>query len=91
MQNITYSLSYCSRLDRFLQKQFGTSVALLQKLIRTKKIKVNQQKVEINHQLKPHDIINISININHNTLPTTPKHKLNQVQINGGNNFLLCV
>ena len=82
MQNITYSLSYCSRLDRFLHKQFGTSVALLQKLIRTKKIKVNQQKVAINHQLQPNDMINITININHNSLLTIPKNKLNPAQIN---------
>ena len=53
MRKITYSLSYCSRLDRFLQKQFGISVGSIQKLIRTKKIKVNQQNIAINYHLQP--------------------------------------
>jgi len=82
MQNIIYSLNYSSRLDRFLHKQFGISAASIQKLIRTKKIKVNQQKIAINHQLKPNDIINIFTNITHNQLPTTTKNKLNTTQIN---------
>jgi 23S rRNA pseudouridine955/2504/2580 synthase len=60
MQKIIYSLSYSSRLDRFLQKQLGISVGSIQKLLRTNKIKVNQHNVAINYRLQNQDIISIN-------------------------------
>ena len=83
MRKITYSLSYCSRLDRFLQKQFDISVGSIQKLIRTKKIKVNQQNIAINYHLQPQDIITITATIS--PPPPSPinntKSKLTPTQI----------
>lgn len=50
------------RLDRFLKKYLDkANVSLIQKFLRTKKIKVNRKKVSANYILKKGDIVNIFI------------------------------
>ena len=52
------------RIDKFLCKKFDISFALAQKLIREKKIKINQQKAEIHSKLKSGDEIIIHSKLN---------------------------
>lgn len=47
------------RLDKFLCKEFDISFALAQKLVRQKKVKVNQQRAEISQRLCENDIVEI--------------------------------
>lgn len=50
------------RIDRFLKKYLNNaSTSLIQKFLRTKKIKVNRKKVDSNYVLNEKDIINIFI------------------------------
>ncbi|MBQ5543571.1 MAG: hypothetical protein IIT97_01365, partial [Mycoplasmataceae bacterium] len=51
------------RLDNFIAKCYPNSLkVLINKLIRTKKIKVNQKKVENNYRLQINDEINFYVN-----------------------------
>lgn len=52
------------RIDKFLCKKFDISFALAQKLIREKKIKINQQKVEISSKIKTGDEVVIYSKLN---------------------------
>ncbi|MCI5997894.1 MAG: RluA family pseudouridine synthase [Peptoniphilaceae bacterium] len=50
------------RIDRFLKKYLGNAnSSLIQKFLRTKKVKVNRKKVDSNYVLNEKDIINIFI------------------------------
>jgi 23S rRNA pseudouridine955/2504/2580 synthase len=65
MINITINDEFNSfRIDKFLCKKFDISFALAQKLIREKKIKINQQKAEIHSKLKSGDEIIIHSKLN---------------------------
>ena len=53
------------RIDRFLKKYLDkANSSLIQKFLRTKKIKVNRKKVTSDYILKKGDIINIFIYTN---------------------------
>ena len=50
------------RIDRFLKKYLNNaSTSMIQKFLRTKKIKVNRKKVDSNYILAKNDVINILI------------------------------
>ena len=49
------------RLDKFLTKALDVPQSLLYKFIRTKKIKVNRKRAEINQQLSEGDLLQLFI------------------------------
>lgn len=52
------------RLDKFLNQQFEISFATIQKIIRKKQVKVNNQRTEPSYKLKAGDQIEIFTNLN---------------------------
>ena len=50
------------RIDRFLKKYLNNaSTSMIQKFLRTKKIKVNRKKVDSSYILNENDVVNIFI------------------------------
>lgn len=63
MRNVEININdSAQRIDRFLKKYLNNaSTSMIQKFLRTKKIKVNKKRVDANYILNENDIVNIFI------------------------------
>lgn len=77
------------RIDKFLCQEFDISFATAQKLIRQKKVKVNQQKVQIDQKLQANDEVEIFAAISKRRDKQPKKPNLNQEKVTTLKNHII--